>query len=68
MLAEIPENRDAVTELYLRVLARQPSLSEQQTAINYIRSVSESSRDGRGEAFEDLLWTLLNSTEFLHRR
>ncbi len=63
LLVEISDDREAVMELYLRVLARQPSLSEQETALNYIRSTTS-----RGEAFEDLLWTLLNSTEFLHRR
>ena len=63
MMSEIKDDQALVTELYLRVLAREPSSSEMQTCLRYIKNVNN-----RGEAFEDLQWSLINSTEFLHRK
>lgn len=57
------DDRDAISELYLLTLSRAPSSDEVQKCLRYIRQV-----DNRGEAFEDLQWALVNSTEFLHRR
>ncbi|MBI1312818.1 DUF1553 domain-containing protein [bacterium] len=51
---------EIVTELYLTALAREPRPQELEIAI---RLVSES--DSREAGFEDLTWTLLNSTAFL---
>lgn len=61
-LAAQPEDRALVQELYLRVLARQPTPSELATCLQYVAEVKD-----RTEAFEDILWSLLNSAEFLHR-
>ncbi len=63
ILRELSDDEDAVVELYLRVLARQPSDQELKTCLAYRREVSD-----RAEAFEDIFWSLINSTEFLHRK
>ena len=62
LLAEIQDDEALVQELYLKVLARQPSQSEITTCRLHIKQVGS-----RTEAFEDILWSLVNSTEFLHR-
>ena len=53
----------AVLALYVRVFSRGPTPKEQQTCLNYIRLAGD-----RQEAFEDILWSLINSTEFITRR
>jgi hypothetical protein len=63
LLSDFPENEDAVTELYLLVLAREPSDRERKITQEYITSVGN-----RSEAFEDLMWSLLNSSEFQTKR
>jgi hypothetical protein len=62
-LVHIKDNESLVVELYLRCLAREPSDSELKTCLDYVKEVGD-----RNEAFEDILWALVNSTEFLHRR
>ena len=62
LLAEIKDDKALVQELYLQVLAREPSQSELTTCLLYVKQVGN-----RTEAFEDILWALVNSTEFLHR-
>ncbi len=63
LLREVPDNQQAVKELYLRVLARRPNRSELNTSLNYIRQVGD-----RSEAFADLIWALINTTEFKTRK
>ena len=63
LLQEIPEDETLVVELYLRCLSREPSDDELARALAYRDEVSK-----RGEAFEDLLWALINSAEFQHRK
>jgi hypothetical protein len=53
----------ALTELYLMVLSREPSVKERKICSDYIKKV-----DSRTEAFEDILWSLVNSSEFLTKR
>jgi hypothetical protein len=62
LLAENTDDVTVVVEIYLRTLAREPSDGELQTSLDYLREVAD-----RREAFEDLQWALINSTEFLHR-
>ena len=62
LLQQIPNNRRLLLALYLRILARQPTPVEEKTCLDYLRD--STSRD---EGFEDILWSLVNSTEFLHR-
>lgn len=63
ILREYENDHDALAELYLVTLSREPSAEETAIATSYISEVGH-----RTEAFEDLFWSLLNSSEFLSRR
>jgi hypothetical protein len=63
ILTNYPDNGDALRMVYLRALARRPTDKEQARCREYIRTVGN-----RAEAFEDILWALLNSTEFQTKR
>lgn len=63
ILADNKNDKDAVAELYLSFLARDPSKKEMSIATEYLTKVGN-----RREAFEDLAWSLLNSSEFLSKR
>ena len=63
LLREIREDKSLVAELYMRCLSREPHDDELSLAIDYIDKTPR-----RSEAFEDLLWALVNSAEFQYRR
>lgn len=63
LVRNIEDDEELIVELYLRCLAREPSDRELKVAQDYVNKVTN-----RAEAYEDLLWSLINSTEFLHRR
>jgi hypothetical protein len=63
ILKAYPKDDDALRMVYLRTLARQPTARELAKCQKYLRKV-----DDRSEAFEDILWALLNSTEFQTKR
>ncbi len=64
ILAANPNNnRAALNALYLRVLSREPPPREVKVCGRYVDMV-----ENRQEAFEDILWSLINSTEFITRR
>jgi hypothetical protein len=63
LLRDNRDNKDALVELYLKTLSRGPSDPETRTCLSYIRQVGD-----RNEAFEDIQWSLVNTTEFLHRK
>jgi hypothetical protein len=63
ILSEYPENKDAVRELYVLTLAREPSEKEEQICLSYVKGVGS-----RQEGFEDVMWSLMNSSEFLSKR
>ncbi|MBC8115378.1 MAG: DUF1553 domain-containing protein, partial [Candidatus Saccharimonas sp.] len=63
LLATEPDNAKAVTNLFQLVLARKPTDPESKIALEHI-----SIQTNRGEAFEDLLWSLINSAEFTTKR
>lgn len=63
ILANNKDNSDAIAELYLSFFARDPSPKELTIATEYLAKVGN-----RREAFEDLAWSLLNSSEFLSKR
>ncbi|MED5398754.1 MAG: hypothetical protein VX669_00095, partial [Planctomycetota bacterium] len=62
-LLTIKQPRPLLAQLYLAVLARQPTDSEFARGLKHLRDVTN-----RTEAVEDLLWVLVNSTEFLTKR
>ncbi len=63
ILSNNQDDQDAIAELYLSFLARDPSKKELAIATEYLAKVGN-----RREAFEDLAWSLLNSSEFLSKR
>ncbi|NOY43365.1 MAG: DUF1549 domain-containing protein [Planctomycetes bacterium] len=63
LLHEIRDDEQLVVEFYLRCLSRQPEQEEMDIALAYIDETPK-----RRPAFEDLLWSLVNSAEFQHRR
>ncbi len=63
LLEEIGDNDQLIVELYLRCLSRQPTEEELSLLLAYGEEVGD-----RREAFEDLLWSLINSAEFRYRK
>ncbi len=63
LLGSHEDDRLVFDELYLKVLSRRPTVREWEIFSKYRKSVP-----ARGEAFEDLLWSLVNSTEFISER
>jgi hypothetical protein len=63
ILKAYPRNDEALTILYQRTLARRPSDRELTRCLAHIDGAGN-----RAEAFEDILWVLLNSTEFQTKR
>lgn len=53
-----------VEELYLTVFARPPSETESQTGVEYL-TAAHGDASLRRERAEDLMWTMLNSLEFV---
>lgn len=54
---------DILQALYQRTLARAPRAEELERCRRYLREVAS-----REEAFEDIFWSLVNTTEFLTKR
>lgn len=63
LMAEVNDDRQLVEELYIRVLSRQPTRQELRVCLDFRRGINS-----RSEAFEDILWALLNHAEFIHRK
>jgi hypothetical protein len=63
LLAATKNDLEVLEALYLRVLARRPTPKEVETSARYLKAVGN-----RKEAFEDIFWSLINSTEFISRR
>jgi hypothetical protein len=63
LLSGSVDNESVAVELYLRCLGREPNQKELATCMSYLRQAGS-----RTEAFEDILWALVNSTEFLYRK
>jgi Protein of unknown function (DUF1549)/Protein of unknown function (DUF1553) len=63
ILTAYPDNDDALRMVYLRALARKPTDREMERCRGYVKKA-----DSRAEAFEDILWALINSTEFQTKR
>jgi hypothetical protein len=63
LVQEKKSDEEVVAALYERVLARQPTSEEQAICAKYVANVG-----ARQEALEDVLWSLVNSTEFLLKK
>ncbi len=64
------DDTKAIAALYQAVLARQPTAAETALCLKHLEPQADAAdkQPSRGELFEDLLWSLLNSTEFTTRR
>ncbi len=62
-LAELEkkEPADAIAEIYLSLLSRPPEKGESEIALNYLNR----EKIPRRESLEDVLWSILNSAEFV---
>jgi hypothetical protein len=57
------DDKDAVREVYVLTLAREPSPKEETICLNYVKDAGS-----RREGLEDVMWSLMNSSEFLSKR
>ncbi len=55
----VQKDDDVVRELYLATVSREPTAKELSICREHINAAAT-----RNEGFEDVLWSLLNSTEF----
>lgn len=63
VLKAYPNDDDALRVLYLRTLARRPTDRELERCLQHVRGAGS-----RSAGFEDILWALVNSTEFQTKR
>jgi hypothetical protein len=63
ILAAASDERAALNAIYLRVLSRHPTPKEVEICNHYLAAVGNPR-----EAFEDIYWSLINTTEFVTRR
>ncbi len=63
LLRNSSDDQRVLVELYLRCLAREPSPTESAACHEHVRKAND-----RVSAFEDILWALVNSNEFITRR
>ncbi len=63
ILSSYPEDAEAIKMVYLKTLARKPTDGELEKFKAYVPTAKS-----RTEAYEDLLWAILNSTEFQTKR
>lgn len=63
LLTEQKDNEAAIATLYQKVLARKPTTQEISLAQHHLKTSGS-----RNAGFEDLLWGMINSAEFLSRR
>jgi hypothetical protein len=53
-------DQNLVTQIYLRILGRNPDATEAEFAVRHLNDA-----DSREAAFDDLVWALLNTREFI---
>ena len=62
LLSKESDNKVVADVLYARVLAREPTSRELDIVLKHVETLNN-----RERAFEDVLWSLLNSAEFTTR-
>jgi hypothetical protein len=62
-LTALKNDQDVVQQAYLAVLAREPTGKELARSLDYLKKTKP-----HNEAVEDLVWTLVNSAEFVIKR
>ena len=62
MLADKDPDADILDTLYLRALSRKPSPRTRTAMLAHVGGSSD-----KRQAWEDVLWTLLNSQEFIYQ-
>ncbi len=62
LLSKKVSDRDMVTELYLAALSRFPTDRELDATLKYVQGAEDNRR-----AWEDILWALMNTKEFMFR-
>jgi len=62
LLAQKLTNAEILDNLYVRALSRRPSESTAESLLQYVASTED-----KRQAWEDILWTILNSQEFLYQ-
>lgn len=60
LVTEQPNDEALVAELYLTCFARPPTAKEKAVAMQYLKQT-----DSRRVAAEDLVWSMMNSLEFV---
>ena len=60
MLKSMPDNKQLVEELYLGTLSRYPTEAEVKKSLDYVAKAGS-----RQAGFEDLMWSLINTREFV---
>lgn len=63
LIRSTPDNETLAKEIYLRALSRMPTEEELRIVDRYVATARS-----RNEAYEDLLWALVNSTEFARKK
>jgi hypothetical protein len=58
VLKRFPKQEDGVDFVYRAVLSRRPTADELQTSLDYLRTKG-------GGKYSDLIWALMNGTEFI---
>ena len=63
--ASFMDDTDRVETLFLATLSRRPSADEHSRFLDYLQSEKNAgSTQNRGSALADVLWAMLNSSEF----
>ncbi len=60
ILAEIAEDDRRIDEIYLTAVSRLPTDTQRQSCLSYVQQ-----RDSSLRAFQDVMWSLLNTREFI---
>jgi hypothetical protein len=61
LLTEMPDDEQVIEELFLTTVSRFPTPQEKAKILGY----REELKPRRDQAFQDLLWALLNTKEFV---